>query len=223
MNSELNEVNDKSPYLDLSNSFSKPKEMRYLIFVEEARKKEKSLITDLFYSVMGKTLQCGCGKEFYVFQELLDIPLLIPENISNVNIIELLGNFFRTDYVEKFCDKCKEQKKFSQKNKIARPPEILILSIQRLTENNEKNVCNVEFEEILELKDFIDYECGYNEESLYCLFGVINHIGSLESGHYYSYILNNDSWYEFNDRIVQLIDNDFDTSNAYILFYRKIH
>ena len=95
--------------------------------------------------------------------------------------------------------------------------------VVKITENNEKNVCNVEFEEILELKDFIDYECGYNEESLYCLFGVINHIGSLESGHYYSYILNNDSWYEFNDRIVQLIDNDFDTSNAYILFYRKIH
>ena len=140
INSELNEVNDKSSLLDLSNSFSKPKKMRYSIFWDEARKKEKSIITDLFYSVMGKVLQCNCGKEFYVFQELLDIPLLIPENKSIVNIKELLENFFTTEYVEKFCEQCNEQKKFSQKTNIAHPPEILILSIQRITENNEKKV-----------------------------------------------------------------------------------
>ena len=228
MSSELNEVkNNKSPYVDLSNSFSKPKKVRYDLFYDNARKKEKSIITDLFYTVMGTTLKCECNKEFYIFQELLDIPLLIPENTNNTDIISLLRNFFKKDSVEKHCDACKEQKKFSQKNKIARPPDILIISIQRFTDINDKNECNVNFNEILDINEFIDRDCGYNQDSLYSLFGIINHKGYLYFGHYYSYIkINNQDWYEFNDENVKPIDNDLskcDTSKPYILFYVRIH
>jgi ubiquitin C-terminal hydrolase len=224
MSSELNEIKNKSPYLELSNTFSKSKKARYEIFYDDARKKEKSIITDLFYSILGKTLKCECNKEFYVFQELLDIPLLIPENTENIDIINLLQNYFKNDSIEKFCDQCKEQKKCSQNDKMARPPEILILSIQRFKDNNSKNECNVKFNEILDINEFIDRDCGYNEESLYSLFGVINHFGIVNFGHYYSYIkVNNKDWYEFNDDSVKEIDCNFDTSKAYILFYIRIH
>ena len=224
MSSELNEIKNKSPYLELANSYSETKKTRYEIFYDYSRKKEKSIITDLFYSILGKTLKCECNKEFYVFQELLDIPLLIPENTDNIDINKLLQNFFKDDTVEKFCDKCKEQKKFNQSNKMARPPEILILSIQRFKDNNAKNECKVTFNEILDINEFIDRDCGYNEESLYSLFGVVNHSGIVDFGHYYSYIkVNNKDWYEFNDDSVKAIESNFDTSKAYILFYIRIH
>ena len=227
ISTELNEKrNANLPFLELSNSFSKPKRMRYEISYNYFKQREKSIITELFYSVIGKTLKCECNKEYYAFQPILDIPLLIPENINNINIIDLIKHYFKKDYVSKNCDNCKKEMKFSQDTKIAHPPDILMLSIQRFKENNEKNNCNVKINEIIDIREFIDYECGYNEESLYVLYGIINHIGSVDFGHYYSYIkVNNQDWYEFNDVSVKSLDYNFydvDSPNAYILIYQKI-
>ena len=224
ISTELNvKKNNNLPFVELTNSFSKPKRQRYEISANYHRQREKSIITDLFYSFIGKTLKCQCNQESYVFNKYLDIPLQIPDNINITNINELLRNFFKIDYVEKYCNICKKEVKCDQDTKIAYPPDILILSIQRFKENNVKNNCNVIADEFIDLNEFIDYECGYNGQSLYCLFGVINHFGNMDFGHYFSYIkVDNQDWYEFNDRIVKPTSN-FDTSNAYILIYTKIH
>ena len=59
------------------------------------------------------------------------------------------------------------------------------------------------------------------------IYDVINHKGSLSSGHYYSYAKfskeSYNKWYEFNgDRVVELGTNLNDNPYAYILFYKKI-
>lgn len=42
---------------------------------------------------------------------------------------------------------------------------------------------------------------------MYKLKGVVNHTGTAEGGHYYSYIkTNEDTWCEFNDSIVKMFD-----------------
>ena len=56
------------------------------------------------------------------------------------------------------------------------------------------------------------------------LYDVKNHIGSLEFGHYYSYIkLNRENiWYEFNDiEVTELGRELIKCPNAYCLFYIK--
>ena len=42
--------------------------------------------------------------------------------------------------------------------------------------------------EMLNIFDFVDKEFGYEGNTSYYLYGVINHKGSLSSGHYYSYV-----------------------------------
>jgi ubiquitin C-terminal hydrolase len=113
MSSELNEIKNKSPYLELSNSYSETKKRRYEIFYDYSRKKEKSIITDLFYSILGKTLKCECNKEFYVFQKLLDIPLLINNNQKEITIEALIDNFLKEILVDlnDSCSNCKKIKK----------------------------------------------------------------------------------------------------------------
>ena len=44
------------------------------------------------------------------------------------------------------------------------------------------------FEESLNLDDYVDRECGYTNKAIYDLFGFINHTGTIEFGHYYSFI-----------------------------------
>ena len=63
------------------------------------------------------------------------------------------------------------------------------------------------------------------KESVYDLFAIGNHSGSLSFGHYYAYAKNHvkGKWYEFNDSYVREIDDEDSliSSNAYVLFYRK--
>ena len=73
-------------------------------------------------------------------------------------------------------------------------PEIIILSIKRIDWIlNIKNNTEIKFSEYLNLRRYIDNDFEKNNEESYSLIGIINHIGSLEFGHYYSLIkLNGD-------------------------------
>ena len=60
---------------------------------------------------------------------------------------------------------------------------------------------------------------------LYDLFGTVNHIGNLQSGHYVTNVKVNEVWYHCNDAHVSragLGDGEEEVMNnegAYILFY----
>ena len=57
----------------------------------------------------------------------------------------------------------------------------------------------------------------------YDLFGIVNHFGSLNGGHYTANCKNPDGqWYNFNDGSVSAIGNkNVVSSSAYLLFYRR--
>ena len=101
----------------------------------------------------------------------------------------------------------------------------MIISLQRIDSKTQlKNECLVRFPEYLNLNDFIDPELGFNKESEYKLFSVINHQGIVEAGHDFSYIqpFRSNNWFEFNDssvRHIKEISNTF--PYAYALFYIK--
>jgi len=61
-------------------------------------------------------------------------------------------------------------------------------------------------------------------DAKYSLYGIGNHSGSINFGHYYAYIkLNDKYWYEFNDSMVRRISGGINTrsNTAYTLFYKK--
>lgn len=59
----------------------------------------------------------------------------------------------------------------------------------------------------------------------YDLFGTVNHVGNMQSGHYVTNVKVNDRWYHFNDAHVSLAGGDgtadavVNNAGAYILFY----
>ena len=143
-----------------------------------------------------------------------------------ITINELLKLYFQTEEIdfESICEKCKNKCKHKKEIKISRPPEILILSLQRINGSNQKKLgYSVKFPQILDIYEYIDHDCGYDKESKYNLFGVINHVGSINSGHYYSYVnLDNKDWFEFNDSLVNNLTNFPESSKSvYALFYIK--
>ena len=224
---ELNEAKNKNVYKALTNTEGKSKLFRDREFDFNFKERESSIITELFYSQIINTFRCKCGSEIYSFQKLLDFPLLIPANVDKINIHELLKIYFKIEKIifETKCERCHKIEEHIKLMRISRPPEILIISLQRIDEiKHIKNDCVVEFPQFLNLYEYMDHQMGLDKEFEYKLFSVVNHQGNVDFGHYFSYIqpLSSKNWFEFNDSSVKHIKqgvNNF--PYAYALFYIK--
>ena len=111
------------------------------------------------------------------------------------------------------CSNCNSLQKFSKHYKFDKLPPILIISFQRFkyaTMYNKK------------ISTFIKYpleNLEINGEK-FDLNGVINHYGSLNSGHYTSICKINNKWFSFNDsHINECSKQNAISENAYILLY----
>lgn len=99
--------------------------------------------------------------------------------------------------------------------------DFIIFSIQRFDPKlSIKNNIRINFEEIIDLNELCDCKED-NTSTQFKLFALINHIGSINYGHYYSLIKLEEGWYEFNDsNKLNNIENY--STNVCILFYEKI-
>ena len=105
-------------------------------------------------------------------------------------------------------------------------PEVLVLDLKRVmgrAQNLRKNQQLVVFPHELDLTRYV---LGYKkQEYVYDLYGVANHMGSLQGGHYTAFVrhASNGQWYHFNDTHIEAVPDASQvvTPKAYCLFYRK--
>ena len=101
-------------------------------------------------------------------------------------------------------------------------PKILIIDLKRWNENGNRNnkLVKADINDV----DLSKYVIGYNKlDNVYDLYGICNHSGGSMGGHYTAYIKNaNNKWYEFNDTMVNEINEDkLISEKSYCFFYRK--
>ena len=123
--------------------------------------------------------------------------------------------FFEKELLEDplSCRVCGGPQYFFKNYEINRLPYVLILSLKRFKYNENNN---------FKLRQLITYPIFDFElkDKKYDLFGVINHYGGINSGHYTCTIKHNDKWITCDDRKVYEIEQErVMSSNAYILFY----
>ena len=95
-------------------------------------------------------------------------------------------------------------------------PKILIISLKKYA--NEKQMIIFPLENFNLQKYMMD-----GREILYECYGVCNHSGGMNYGHYFSYVKVNGKWYSFNDvQVKEIQERHVITKSAYCLFYRKI-
>ena len=102
-------------------------------------------------------------------------------------------------------------------------PNILIVDFKRFNNSNQK-LNNIIHTPLLGL-DLSKYVIGYNREQyVYELFGICNHYGESQGGHYTAYIKNaNQKWYHFNDtNVTEISESHLITAKGYCYFYRKL-
>lgn len=198
--------------------------------------KSYSWIIESFYYQKMAIIKCN---ECSYFSTKIDnenhIIINIPQNVSNYNIYDCLDNYFGKETFDENnywkCEKCKNEKGNYKQYRMMDCPDTLIIYFNRFERMGYTDI----FRKITSLIDFpltlnmnkyklIDRE----KKSLYQLYGVVNQIGSRDSGHYYSFCKNiksqtDTNWYVFNDeRVTKINEANIVTDRAYILFYKKI-
>lgn len=102
-------------------------------------------------------------------------------------------------------------------------PKILVIILKRFSPDGSRKLQNLIDFPLTNL-DLSQYVRGYNPASYhYDLFGVCNHMGGVNGGHYTSFVKNcKGQWIHYNDTNVERIDSSqIVSTKAYCLFYRK--
>ena len=174
-------------------------------------------------------------EEYYSNKEIYSGMSIFNENTKNkekikLNIYDALDSFNKEEILEGdnmwFCNKCKQHRNAKKKFEIYRTPIYLIIQLKRFRKRNmimraimgSKNETNIEYKEILNIKDFVVGPDKSN--SIYSLYGVIIHKKMFNGGHYYAYCKNKGQWITFNDERLSLCDNPI-YKDAYLLFYKR--
>lgn len=127
------------------------------------------------------------------------------------------------------CPICQVKRDAIKKLDISKLPPILVIHFKRFYADMElpnvyrkkQNYINFPLNE-LDIKNYVSRSVRRNETQLYNLYGVSNHYGTMDRGHYTAFCKNNtfQKWYKFDDHIVSNLDSsDVVSSGAYILFY----
>ena len=222
---ENNKNNNISIYKELETK-GKSKEVQNKEYHDFFVSRENSIIIDIFYIQIINTFTCECGMETYSFQKLLDIPLLLPIKKRETDLITLIKDYLKEEFLDwsSECEGCiKKNITHLKKIKFSMINDIIIFSLQRFDPYfSMKSSANVAYKEYINLEEFCDFDL-YKSNTKFRLFATINHIGDINYGHYFAYIRIGEFWYEFNDSIVKKNNcMDFNSKSVCAFFYEKL-
>ncbi|XP_062404817.1 ubiquitin carboxyl-terminal hydrolase 8 [Sardina pilchardus] len=190
-----------------------------------------SIIVSLFQGQFKSTVQClTCHRKSRTFEAFmyLSLPLASSNKCSLQECLKLFSKEERlTDANKVFCRHCKAHRDSTKKLEIWKVPPILLVHLKRFSyEGRWKQKLQTTVDFPLENLDLAQYVIG-PKPSLkgYNLFGVSNHYGGLDGGHYTAYCRNNPKqrWFKFDDHEVSEISTSTIRSSAgYILFYSSL-
>ncbi|KFB36226.1 AGAP002900-PA-like protein [Anopheles sinensis] len=220
--------------MHMSTSFDKlpPSEKAWI----EHFKGKSSYISDLFYGQIKSTVKCKrCEQESATYESFSNLSLELPQD-SNICYLEnCLDMYFHGEEVRGWhCPKCKSNQDAIKKLDISRLPSILVVHFKRFYADpdamstvyrKKQTLVKFPLNELNMTHYLARTEVMRNQRLTthrYHLYGVSNHYGSMESGHYTAFCLNSvhQKWFKFDDYNVSSIDaSDVQASAAYILFY----
>lgn len=186
-------------------------------------KSNYSICIDLFYGqYISKVMSEEDDTDFsHTYEPFCHLALPIP-NKENVNIFDCLKCFCKVEKVNWKSEKYNKEVESLKQMMFWRTPKFLIITLKRYNNDGNKKNCLVSFPiNNLNLKN---YCVGYDKDSsVYDLYGICNHIGNSNFGHYWAYCKNEDgNWYKYDDNDVTIIGEDeLVSTEAYCLFYKK--
>jgi len=205
--------------------------------------RDQSIITATFGGILLNEIQCkNCGHFSYSFEDSLDIAL----NLHNPNgkpflntsgtigLYTCLKEFVKEEHLEGYrCEECKRKNYSTKRTRIWKEPRYLVLQFKRFVYDNYGDLNAIKNAVSFPLRDmnlqYFMHQDSNEPRRSYDLYGIVSHYGNLDSGHYITFLYNENlkRWVEYNDSHVGTVkDDDIEeladaSEEAYILFYKR--
>ena len=216
---ELNQIKPRETLLRKRSSFNDPiKEDKInRDYVSNFSSNFNSNISNNFVGHFETIRKCSsCGILTYLFTFFfslefdLNLPLLLKQKKSEINLIELFKiqkeiNIDLKGFKKFRCLKCKNEVEHKESKIFYLFPYQLVISFDR--GNNDENKININFPKELDLSEIVK-DKKYSPK-LFNLFGIIKRCDIKSREHYISIIFNEEekSWYIFDDESMQKIED----------------
>lgn len=183
-----------------------------------------SMIDKLFAGLQKTIVICGrCNEKSITFNPFMTLSVAFESSLD-----KCIATFLKEDSLEGRdqykCEKCKKQGKAKIKTELSKLPNVLVFHLKRFQFPSMKKITGrVQFKTYLDLEKYCKSPLDA-KDTLYELFGLTVHIGSLSQGHYIAYTKRTGGkWYMFNDESYEQVkESDVLNQEAYLLFYRKV-
>lgn len=191
----------------------------------------ESIIVALFQGQFKSTVQCmSCQHKSRTFETFMYLTLEMTAS-SKCSLQDCLKLFHKeerlTDSNRFYCRHCKTHRDAIKKMQIWKLPPILLVHLKRFKYDGrwrEKLQTLVDFP--LDNLDLSQYVIGPKPNlKKYNLYGVSNHYGGMDGGHYTAYCKNplKQRWFKFDDHEVSEISPaNVRSAAAYIFFYSSL-
>ena len=209
---------------------------KFKLFINKLNEERNSFIIDYFYGFQEEIYQCNyCKYRNYTFKEISILNLsFMTRNNNPIKTLEDAIQYYQYeqlhyDEANFTCPFCRRSKMTTRSIFISLP-NILIINIKRIgDEKNDFYKHNIIIPDILEINKIIaNINCKYE------LTGFIKHIMEAKSWHNIAICKNffDNRWYEYNDSLVQRLNNsqssnnyynlnEINTSDGFLFFYKK--
>ncbi|XP_042877801.1 ubiquitin carboxyl-terminal hydrolase 8-like [Penaeus japonicus] len=219
---DLNKITGKKPPMKEQNHDNLPDYVAAEKVMEEIRRRDQSIVQTLFHGLHRSTIECSvCGHRSLTFEPFSIISLSFPSH-GRCSLKDMFHHFYKETNLEYKCCKCKKMRNCLRKLDIWKLPPILILHLNRFEHDvlMKKTQSYVDFP--LENMDLTKYVAATNRYTNFDLYGVSNHYGTMDGGHYTGFCKSSitKTWYKFDDHeVYELSRESVRSSAAYILFY----
>ena len=193
-----------------------------------------SVISNIFYGFFDSIMKCKRCKIITHNIQCYNILIFPLEEVRKFkkrheNIVSLLECF---EYYQKeeimsgqnqiYCNNCGSMSDSINRNKLIASPNILILNLNR-GKGLQFNI-KIEFEEYLDIKNFLYFKDSDDIPNFYEIIGIITHFGpSSNDGHFIAFCKSfvDEKWYKYNDSIVSpsSFNEAKNTGVPYVFFY----
>uniref|UniRef100_A0A667WGX1 Ubiquitin carboxyl-terminal hydrolase n=1 Tax=Myripristis murdjan TaxID=586833 RepID=A0A667WGX1_9TELE len=230
LHEDLNKADNRKRYKEEENDHLDDQKAADLAWNKHKLLNE-SIIVALFQGQFKSTVQClTCHRKSRTFETFmyLSLPLASTSKCSLQDCLKLFSKEERlTDNNKVFCRHCKAHRDSTKKLEIWKVPPLLLVHLKRFSyEGRWKQKLQTSVDFPLDSLDLAQYVIGPKQSlKRYSLYGVSNHYGGLDGGHYTAYCKNypKQRWFKFDDHEVsEMSTSSVKSSAAYILFYSTL-
>lgn len=178
-----------------------------------------SVINELFFGQYIQKVKClKCNRKEYSYEPFMSINLPILQEKDITTVYDLLDSYFKRHTFQKKCTECGDNL-HSSKSRIIRLPKYLIIHLKRFDNKGDKINKTIPFSSELGMSEYTVLLDSKSVE--YELLSVVNHVGTLDFGHYYNFNKTvQNGWIKADDSKIESLDPlSVCTNNAYVLIY----